>query len=124
MIANTRTELESWLIGVRDHPEIYLKRFGNSDLITITELGVMHEAEGYKKASPNLLARKLKELGLDPLYPSDNPQRAQLFAGGKLVRLYALRNRDKWRHRTTDELRREFERTRGMGAAADKKQKF
>lgn len=124
MIANTRTELESWLIGVRDHPEIYLKRFGNSDLITITELGVLHESEGYKKASPNLLARKLKELGLDPLYPSDNPQRAQLFAGGKLVRLYALRNIDKWRHRSTDELRREYERSRGMGAAADKKQKF
>lgn len=125
MIAHTRTELETWLAGVRDHPELVLKRFNNSDLITLSELAMLYEAEGHKHASPNLMSRKLKELGVDPLYPRDNPSNAQIYAAGKLVRLCALRNLGKWSKATTDELRKEYERTRTMkGAAAAKPQKF
>jgi len=124
MIAHTRTELETWLAGVRDHPDMVLKRFNNSDLITLSELAMLYEAEGHKHASPNLMSRKLKELGVDPLYPRDNPSNAQIYAGGKLVRLCALRNHAKWVRATTEELRKEYERTRTMKAPAAKPQKF
>lgn len=115
MIANTRTELEAWLATARDHPELFCQKFGNSDIITVSELILLHEAEGYKRPSPSLLARKLKELGLDPIYPTDSPLNSQFYAGGKLVRVYALRNENKWRKLTTAELREAYEKSRGMG---------
>lgn len=116
MITNSRTELESWLSVARDHPDLFCSRVGNSDLVTINELIVMHEGEGHRRASPNLIARKLKELGLDPLYPADSPTTAQIFAGGKLIRLYALRNAAKWKKCTIAQLREEYERSRGLAA--------
>ena len=123
MLRNTPTELEDWLSTLRSHPDLICSKFGNSDLVSSTEVLVLHEADGHKRVSSMLLARKLKEIGIDPLYPTDSPTSAQIFAGGKLVRLYALRNQARWAKATTAELRDAFEKARGMKAQG-KKAKF
>lgn len=121
MFADTRTELESWLITMRDHPDIICSKFGNCDLISIQEICVLHEADYPGKASSSqLLGRKLKEIGLTSLHPTDAPTSRQIFAGGKLVRLYALRNEEKWRKANSEALRREYERARNIKPAAKK----
>lgn len=115
MFADTRTELESWLLTVRDFPDLICAKFGDSDLISIQELSVLHEAmQPGRPASSQLLGRKLKELGVNALRPKDAPDARQIFAGGKLVRLYALRNHDKWEKATVEVLRREYEKSRGL----------
>lgn len=115
MFAATRTELESWLINARDFPDLICDKLGKSDLVTLNELSILYEAEGYKRPSPNLIARKLKELGVDPVYATDLPiGRAQIFANGKLQRFYALRQPEKWQKKTQEQLRLEYERARGI----------
>lgn len=118
MLANTRTELESWLVTARDYPDLFCSKVNNSDLVTVNELVIFYEAEGYKKPSPNLVARKMKELGMDTVQPIDHPTDAQVFVGGRLQRFYALRNEEKWRKVTAEKLRKEYERTRGLARKA------
>ncbi len=114
MIRNTRTELEDWLGALRSHPDMICAKFGSCDLVSGSEIQILHEGDGHKRVSSMLLARKLKELGIDPLYPADSPTNPQIFAGGKLVRLYALRNSAKWAKTDTAGIREYYERCRGI----------
>lgn len=112
MISNSRTELEEWLITMRDHPEITCAKFGDGDLVSVGEIVVLVEGDGQRRPSTQLISRKMKEVGLSPLYPRDQPDRNQIMAGGKLVRLYALRNHDKWAKATVAQLREGYEKPR------------
>ena len=121
MFEDTRTELETWLMGLREHPELVCNKFGNCDLVSIAEICVLHDA-AYpgKPVSTQLVGRKLKELGLSSLRPVDSPESRQIFAAGKLVRLYALRNEEKWRSAATQTLRDAYEKARGIKSSAKK----
>jgi hypothetical protein len=118
MVSHTRTELEDWLIGMRSEPDILCGKF-KSDLVAVSEISMLYEAESGKKLGPPLLARKLKELGIGVLWPKGLVTN-QLCINGKLYRLTALRNREKWEKASSEQLRSEFERTRGIAAVKKK----
>lgn len=119
MIADTGSELEQWLRDVREYPEAICKKFGNSDLVSVTELIMLFEADGHQKPSSVLLGRKLKVAGVPLLEPKDL-KTPQVLVNGKLTRIYALRNEKKWLRAESDAIRDEFMRSRGL----DKKPKF
>ena len=118
MIGLTRTDLEGWLIGVRDDPDICCKKYGNSDLVTLGELMLLYDPQGLHRVTSSTFARKLKELGFERSDPVDRPAGAQIRVQphGELVRLYALRNRVRWTGATAEDLRHHYESARKFGA--------
>jgi hypothetical protein len=112
MIADTGTELELWLRDMRDNPNLFCAKFGDSDLVTLNEVTVLYEAEGNPKPSSVLVGRKLKVAGIPLLQPKDLST-PQVTVNNKLTRFYALRNAQKWAKATSDTLREEYARTRG-----------
>jgi Domain of unknown function (DUF3854)/Family of unknown function (DUF5906) len=116
MIADTGTELESWVRDMRDSPNYLCNKFGNSDLITLNEFVMMFESEGHSKPSSVLVGKKLKLAGVPLLQPHDlvGPQ---LSIDNKLIRIYALRNHKKWNLANSAELREEYARTRNIKSA-------
>jgi hypothetical protein len=61
-------------------------------------------------------ARKLKELGVLRCDPCDKDPGAQIRVApnGDLVRLYALRNSEKWVRASTQQLRKHYEDSRKL----------
>lgn len=116
MFALTRTDLEDWLINMRAEPSIVCSKLNNSDLVTSHELMALYDPLQTKRVSQTLMSRKMKEAGYSVIYPTDRPDNPQVRIGDKLLRLYALRNEKKWFKATSDMLRLEYERTRGLRA--------
>jgi hypothetical protein len=126
MIGLTRTDLESWLIGVREDPEPICRRFGNSDLITVAELRALYDPQDHHKVTFVTFARKLKEVGIPRVDPTDKPPGTQvrIAPNGDLVRLYALRNAGKWSEASMHALQTHYEGCRHLVMRPAAKVKF
>jgi Domain of unknown function (DUF3854)/Family of unknown function (DUF5906) len=116
MISLTRTDLEGWLIGVRDDPDHFCKKFGNSDLVTISELMTAYDPNSVHRVTPITMARKLKEVGVPRADPVDRDPGAQVRVApnNELVRLYVLRNKTKWLNATSVQLKTGYEGPRKL----------
>lgn len=123
MIGLTRTDLEGWLIGVRDDPGLFCKRFGDSDLATVGEMMAVYDPQGVHRVTQATFSRKLKEVGIERVDPCDRPPGSQIRVqpNGDLVRLYALRNQMKWIGSTAEDLRLHYEGARKLRPAAKAK---
>jgi hypothetical protein len=123
MIEMTRTDLESWLTGIRADPDPFCRKFGDCDLVTVPELMLGYDPQQIHRVTAVTFARKLKELGINRCDPSDKEPGAQIRVApnGDLVRLYALRNYDKWGRATTLQLRKYYEDSRKLVSKGPKK---
>lgn len=126
MIGLTRTDLESWLIGVRDDPDSFCQRFGGSDLVTVTELKSLYDPQDAHRVTFVTYARKLKEVGIPRIDPADKPPSTQIRVApnGDLIRLYALRNAAKWERASHDTLKAYYEKTRGLTMRSNAARKY
>lgn len=96
MIKLVKTDLENWLDEVKQEPDAYIKLPG--DLVTPEELITLYNPFNEKKdISINLMARKLAVAGVPRLHIRDSKSgQVRSNVKGKLVRLYAVRNVEKW----------------------------
>jgi hypothetical protein len=95
MIRATRTDIEDWIMNVRDNPDAYLKLGG--DLYTAEELLALYDPAGVKNSNAVLMGRKLAVCCVTRLRSSTGVSQVRSETrGGKMVRLYALKNADKW----------------------------
>lgn len=127
MISLTRTDLEGWLIAVREDPDPFCRRFGDSDLLTIPELMAAYDPERNHRVTAATFARKLKEVGIERADPGDRPPGAQIRVAphGELVRLYAVRNYEKWNGAPGEKMREYYETKRRLKPApASRARKF
>ena len=115
MISLTRTDLEGWLISIREDPEALCRKFGGSDLFTVNELMLAYDPHGIHKVTASTFARKLKEVGIARADPIDrerssggSPQ-VRVAPNDELVRLYAFRNVRKWTNSTASALVTHYE---------------
>jgi hypothetical protein len=109
MTALSKTELEQWVAALMLNPDDYLRKLPG-DLFTPEELVAAYDPGGVKRdVSPVLMSRKLAMAG------------AVRVAGGaqirsrakqKLIRLYALRNVEKWRRSELEEARHHYDSLR------------
>lgn len=124
MIRLTRTDLESWLIGVREEPDSVCRRFGGTDLMTIAEMSALYDPQGIHRVTAMTFARKLKEVGIPKAEPYDRPPGAQIrltTTTNELVRLYVMRNHKQWSASGSDAMRDHYELTRKMQKSAGSK---
>lgn len=121
MISLTRSDLEAWLSSTRSNPDLVCKKFGDSDLVTPGELLAVYDPLKAHGVTAITMAKKLKQLGVERIDPADRPPNSQIRAGADkgLVRLYALRNADKYRRWSTDALRKYYDEKRGIYTATD-----
>lgn len=122
MVALSKTELEAWVAAVAADPDSHLLGL-KGDLFTPEELITAYDPSGTRKeVSPILMARKLAIAGVLRVQPTDSPNgQLRSTVRGKLVRLYALRNRDKWRVCLSAEAARHYDLSR---ADVVRRQKF
>lgn len=108
MVALTRTELETFLLDVVEEPDVVLEKFGGGDLIASGELAMVFDLQGDgRKTSPILVARKLKAMGYDPVGRVRMPD-------GTRANIYALRNQEKWKAANAVQIRKAFQKARGI----------
>jgi hypothetical protein len=126
MIELTRTDLEGWLSAVRSDPEAFCRKYGGCDLTTVAELKTAYDPDNSHRVTAITFARKLKEMGIPRCDPIDKEPGAQIRVApnGDLVRLYALRNADKWTRATTLQLRKHYEDSRKLIQRPAKTPKF
>lgn len=126
MISLTRTDLEGWLRDIRDEPDVFCRKFGNSDLVSIGELMTAYDPNGQHRVTANTFARKLKEIGIIRADPIDRDPGAQIRVApqGDLVRLYILRNPRKWANSKCDALKDHYEQSRKLVMRPDRSAKF
>lgn len=67
----------------------------NGDLVTADELHMLFDPLGTKKGSANAIARELKRCGFHKI---QNPSGGAIRIGDRQLRVYAIRNREKWRN--------------------------
>lgn len=123
MIRLTRTDLESWLMAVREEPDSFCKRYGGTDLATVAEMAAVYDPQMVHKVTQMTFARKLKEVGIPRADAIDRPPGSQLRVApaNELVRLYVLRNHKLWANSTADAMRDHYEATRRIVKGAPKK---
>lgn len=112
-----RTDLEAWLAAAMTEPDAYFTGL-HGDLISVEEVRAVYDPLGLKKdVSSSLIARKLATLQAQRLHPIDSTtgQVRCNTGGGKLVRLYVIRNHRKWLGRVTVAAAREhYDASRAM----------
>lgn len=97
----SKSELGVWVSRLRDEPSVLLNGKMRSDLYTAAELHILYDPLETKRASPNALARELKRSGV---YKVRTKKGGQVSIDGRQLRLYAVRNADKWKAATTKEV--------------------
>lgn len=121
-----RTDLETWLLCAMSEPDTYFKGF-KGDLISVDEIHATYDPMGAKReVSTSLVGRKLATMQAVKVIPKDSTS-GQVRVGGKLQRLYAIRNHRKWNgHVTVAAVREHFEISREMvrDRVGSKKPKF
>jgi hypothetical protein len=121
-----RTDLESWLDRALSDPDAYFKGF-KGDLITVDEIHATYDPMGAKReVSTSLVGRKLATMRAVKVVPKDSTS-GQVRVGGKLQRLYAIRNHRKWNGAVSvAAVREHFEVSRNMirDREGSKKPKF
>lgn len=116
MTAMSKTELEAWIAAALREPDAYLAALPG-DLFTPEELCALYDPSGNKDVSPVLMARKLAVAGAFRVTPRGIPSgQIKSTVRGKLVRLYALRNVDRWRRPsvTADTAREHYDAARAQ----------
>ncbi len=102
MIADGRTDLGSWVRQLLDDPDTVLKVGAipiARDLFTTLELLALHDPHGKGRVTANGLARELRRAGaVQPL------KGAQVRTSEGRLRLYAVRNPDRWRDAKLEEV--------------------
>jgi Domain of unknown function (DUF3854)/Family of unknown function (DUF5906) len=115
MTALGKTELEQWVINLLDNPDDYLRGL-KGDLFSPEELCVLYDPSDSKRdVSPVLMARKLATYGAFRVTPkgSKNGQ-LRSESKGKLIRVYALRNKSSWEACTADAARIHYDSFRTL----------
>jgi len=112
MIENTRTDVEDFIIGLREDPDPVLKRFGGGDLITSKELMACIDPGGTARINEVTVGKKMKEYRLEAVLPTDSKTTSVRIISGERVRFYPLKNAAKWRKATCAELRAHYEKHR------------
>lgn len=123
MMENTRTELEDFVVLLRDDPELALgaaAAFASCDLATPNEITEWFRSArgGVVRAGNVGVGRTLKQLGF---------ARRELKVDGKKRRLWILRNEKRWRAASNDALAahyREHHPTLTRPSAKDGRRKF
>ena len=95
MIANVQSDLGTWVRLLRDTPD-YMLRIGEipiqKDLFTSAELHALYDSEGRTKVTANGMARELSKVGFRQIMDGKQIR----MPNGQQLRLYAVRNRDRW----------------------------
>lgn len=93
MMHISKSDLGAWIMRLREEPASVLNGKMRGDLFTAEELHILYDPLGVKKASANALARELKRCGFIRV---QRPGGAGVRVGDRQLRLYAIRNADKW----------------------------
>ncbi len=94
MIHIGKSELGVWVDKLRTSPDSILNGKMRGDLFTAEALHMLYDPLGVKRASSNALARELKRSGF---YKLQYQSGRALNVNGRQLRLYAIRNSEKWR---------------------------
>lgn len=106
MTALSKTELEQWVGALIDSPDDYLRKLPG-DLFTPEELVALYDPGRVRgDVSPVLMSRKLALAGAVRV---GGGAQVRSKTKGKLIRLYALRNPDKWRRAELEEARYHYD---------------
>jgi hypothetical protein len=114
MIHITKSDLGSWVADLHNGGASKLKLQG--DLFTASELLTLYDPGQVGRVTANGMARELKRSGFNP--PGKNGSMAVTKFGN--VRLYAIRNLDKWKFASMKEIISHYEGSRSMVAAKPK----
>lgn len=102
MIELGKSELGAWVRDLKVNTDAALGRFKlQGDLFSAHELYVLYDGNGDRKASINALSRELKRAGFQVAGGDDEAKIKR--PDGSTVRVYALRNQDKWASATWKE---------------------
>jgi hypothetical protein len=94
MIELGKSELGAWVRELRDNADAVLDKYKlQGDLFSAQELYALYDSAGDKRASVNALARELKRAGLPTAGGPDSKIKRP---DGSTLRVYAVRNIDKW----------------------------
>lgn len=107
MLADTRSDLGSWVRWLMQAPEQVLKvgrMTIDRDLVTNKDLLMIYDPDGHKKLTANGLGRELRRAGV-PVANEGLPVRTSL----GVERLYIVRNHAKWAQATPKELKEHVE---------------
>lgn len=105
MVGASRTELEHYLEDIFLAPEYGMQRFGGGDLVSLHELAAMFEPADGRRPATTLVARKLKQMGIEPIL-------TRFMLGPNRTNVYAAKNRAKWAKATAAQVKWHFEETR------------
>lgn len=88
-----KSDLGAWVARLKESPDAVLHGKMRGDLFTAEELHVLYDPLETKRASANALARELKRSGFKQV---TRPGGAGVRINGRQLRLYAVREADRW----------------------------
>ena len=106
-----KSELGAWVHRLKTEPDTLLNGKQRSDLFTSSELHMLYDPLETKRASPNALAREMKRSGI---YRVILKKGGQVRIAGRQMRLYAVRNADRWRTATAKDIEEHYTSTRTL----------
>lgn len=115
----SKSELGDWVMQLKEQPERVLNGKGLGDLYSSQDLKAIFDPASEKKTSPNAIARELKRAGFNQV-ADGAPIRT--ITGGQ-IRVFAIKNNDKWEHAPWSEAAAHYDDSRKMLPAA-KQRKF
>lgn len=117
MVSLTRTELETYVDDVAKNPDDFLGKYGGGELTTIQELVAAFDGGDGRRASPVLMARKLKSAGVEHVLPRGYQVSQVRLTNGVRVVFYPLKHREKWMQASAEEMRKHYEDHRSIKGA-------
>ena len=106
----SKSELGAWVAELKEDPDFIINGSTKSDIFTAEDLYVLYDAGQDKNASPNALARELKRSGFAKLQQKSG---GAIYVGEKRVRLYAVRNIERWKAASVHDIAEHYKTTHG-----------
>jgi len=107
----SKSELGVWVFRLKHEPDHTIGSKLKGDLFTAEELHAVYDPLGDKRASANALAREMKRAGFIRLQRAGG---SGIRVAGRQLKLYAIRNIDKWRKATLQQIVEHYEQHHKM----------